>query len=218
MLYIHDTSYTDAATFKAAMQGVMLYYELAEPIEVDFEEQNMAYQVNDYGTEQLLPENTSVPTTTPIMLDVTYGNIPNTIVNINNTTYSKTEVDNALNTKQASLVSGTNIKTVNNQSLLGSGNISIAVYPIVNQTASSVSISPGVLNVWGEMSSLTITFATPSDSSIMNEYLIQFTSGTTATTLSLPSSIKWADAPDIEANATYQISVVNNLGIIVKFT
>lgn len=58
------------------------------------------------------------------------------------TTYTKTEVDNALNEKadttavtesinaavsgkQDTLVSGTNIKTVNNQSLLGSGNITI---------------------------------------------------------------------------------------------
>lgn len=96
--------------------------------------------------------------------------------------------------------------------------IPTSVYPIVNQTASSVSIEPGVLNVWGEMSSLTITFATPSDSSIMNEYLIQFTSGSTATTLSMPSSVLWTETPNIEANATYQISVVNNLGIIVKFT
>ena len=39
--------------------------------------------------------------------------------------YTETEIDTALNTKQATLVSGTNIKTVNNQSLLGSGNISI---------------------------------------------------------------------------------------------
>ena len=39
--------------------------------------------------------------------------------------YTETEIDTALNTKQATLVSGTNIKTVNNQSLLGSGNIVI---------------------------------------------------------------------------------------------
>jgi len=32
---IRDSSYTDAASFKAAMQGVMLYYELATPIETD---------------------------------------------------------------------------------------------------------------------------------------------------------------------------------------
>lgn len=39
------------------------------------------------------------------------------------TTYTKTEVDTALGNKQDELVSGTNIKTINNQSLLGNGNI-----------------------------------------------------------------------------------------------
>ena len=41
------------------------------------------------------------------------------------TTYTKTEVDTALNGKQATLVSGTNIKTVGAQSVLGSGNIAL---------------------------------------------------------------------------------------------
>lgn len=39
------------------------------------------------------------------------------------TTYTKTEVDTALAGKQATLVSGTNIKTVGGTSLLGSGNV-----------------------------------------------------------------------------------------------
>ena len=39
--------------------------------------------------------------------------------------YEKSEVDTALNSKQNSLVSGTNIKTINHTSLLGSGNIDI---------------------------------------------------------------------------------------------
>lgn len=34
-IYVNDTSYTDAAAFKQAMQGVMLYYELASPIITD---------------------------------------------------------------------------------------------------------------------------------------------------------------------------------------
>ena len=34
-VYVNDTSYTDAATFKQAMSGVMLYYELANPIVTD---------------------------------------------------------------------------------------------------------------------------------------------------------------------------------------
>ena len=32
---VRDTAYTDAAVFKQAMQGVMLYYELANPIVTD---------------------------------------------------------------------------------------------------------------------------------------------------------------------------------------
>lgn len=40
--------------------------------------------------------------------------------------YTKTENDTQLATKQNTLVSGTNIKTINNNSLLGSGNISIS--------------------------------------------------------------------------------------------
>lgn len=39
--------------------------------------------------------------------------------------YTESEVDSALNGKQATLVSGTNIKTVNNESLLGSGDIDV---------------------------------------------------------------------------------------------
>lgn len=34
-IYVNDTSYTDAAAFKQAMQGVMLYYELEKPIVTD---------------------------------------------------------------------------------------------------------------------------------------------------------------------------------------
>lgn len=41
------------------------------------------------------------------------------------TTYTKTEVDSSLSTKQTTLVSGTNIKTVNSGSLLGSGDLVI---------------------------------------------------------------------------------------------
>ena len=34
-IYVNDTSYTDATAFKQAMQGVILYYELANPIVTD---------------------------------------------------------------------------------------------------------------------------------------------------------------------------------------
>ena len=67
-----DSSYTDAASFKTAMQGVMLYYELAEPIvtELDAEDQNFRdyYQVADFGTEQ---SQSSVPSAA-LLADVGY--------------------------------------------------------------------------------------------------------------------------------------------------
>lgn len=44
---------------------------------------------------------------------------------INNLFYTKTAVDSLLSNKQNSLVSGTNIKTINGESLLGEGNIDI---------------------------------------------------------------------------------------------
>lgn len=43
------------------------------------------------------------------------------------TSYLKTKIQVLINGKQDTLVSGTNIKTVNNNSLLGSGNVSISV-------------------------------------------------------------------------------------------
>jgi hypothetical protein len=89
---------------------------------------------------------------------------------------------------------------------------------IVNQTETTVEIQPNVLNVWGEVAELTITLATPNDTSIVNEYMFQFTSGTVATTLALPSNIQWMSEPKINANATYQLSIVNNLAIIGEWS
>lgn len=49
-----------------------------------------------------------------------------TLSSMNNNVYTNTKVVNLLNEKQATLVSGTNIKTINNESILGSGNINIS--------------------------------------------------------------------------------------------
>lgn len=53
--FVKDSSYTSVGDFKQAMSGVLLYYELAEPIEVDLEEPlNMTYDAWDFGTEELV--------------------------------------------------------------------------------------------------------------------------------------------------------------------
>lgn len=91
-------------------------------------------------------------------------------------------------------------------------------YGVVNHGTSSTtfSVTPNVFHIWGTVTRLNITLATPTDSSIMNEYLFQFTSGSTATSLSTPSTVVWVSEPSIEANKTYQVSIVNNIGIIAS--
>lgn len=92
-------------------------------------------------------------------------------------------------------------------------------YDVVNHgtsDTSSYAVTPNVFHVWDVVTSLSITLATPTDDTIMNEYLFQFTSGSTATSLSTPSTVIWVSEPSIEANKTYQVSIVNNIGIIAS--
>ena len=76
-------------------------------------------------------------------------------------------------------------------------------------------LTPNVFHKWGIVTSLTLTLATPADTTIYNEYMFEFVSGTTATTLSLPDTVKWVSEPNIEADKTYQCSIVNNIGVII---
>lgn len=92
-----------------------------------------------------------------------------------------------------------------------------AVTPIVDyrsNSGTSFTIQPNKKYLFGTKSTLTISFATPSDTSVVNSYYFEFTSGSTATTLSMPSSVKWDATPSINPNKTYQIHIENNLGLI----
>lgn len=61
-LVIYDSAYTDGVSFKAAMSGVMLYYELAEPIETAITPPlDLTYKVADFGTEESIAEGKSTP-------------------------------------------------------------------------------------------------------------------------------------------------------------
>ena len=52
--YIHDDSYSDAATFKTAMSGVYLVYELAAPTTESADPYQNPQIVDDFGTEQYI--------------------------------------------------------------------------------------------------------------------------------------------------------------------
>ena len=86
---------------------------------------------------------------------------------------------------------------------------------VVESTSSTQEIQPNKFYKFGEVSSLNITLAAITDTSVLNEYMFEFTSGSTATTLTLPNTIRWLETPSIEANKTYQCSIVNDIGILV---
>lgn len=80
-------------------------------------------------------------------------------------------------------------------------------------------LTPNTFHTWGEVTSLELTLGAET-SGVANEYLFQFTSGATATTLTLPDDIKWANdtAPTIAENMIYQISILNGLASCLEFS
>lgn len=111
--------------------------------------------------------------------------------------------------------------TAEDVSVVQEGGITVqAVIFVQNYTSnsnSSFTIKPNYKYIFGERSALTISLEPVTDSSIVNHYMFEFVSGSTATTLSLPSSIKWTTEPSIKPNKTYQISIENNLGVIQEW-
>ena len=131
--------------------------------------------------------------------------------------------------KQDKLVSGTNIKTINGTSILGSGNITISggssgggsgAYAQVNHGTSDTTftLTPNTFHVWDEVSALTLSLGDET-AGVANEFVFQFTSGATPTSLTLPDSIKWVNdsAPTIAENKIYQISILNGLAVCLEF-
>ena len=87
-------------------------------------------------------------------------------------------------------------------------------YPVVSMTASSAELTPNTYYRWGEIAALTVTLAEPTNTDRTNEYCFEFVSGETPTTLSVPDTVKWVKPPVIEAGKTYQVSILNGIGVI----
>ena len=132
--------------------------------------------------------------------------------------YNKSEIDTKVNDKQDELVSGTNIKTINGASILGSGNINGNAYQLVNHGTSDTTftLTPNTFHVWDKVDSLTLTIG-DEFAGVANEYIFQFTSGSEPTTLILPDSIKFNSDFIVEENNIYQISILNGLGTVMSW-
>lgn len=84
---------------------------------------------------------------------------------------------------------------------------------LINKSEITATILPNVFYKWGEVDSLTISFEEETPN-ILNEYMFEFESGDTATILTVPNTVKWINEPSIEPNSIYQVSIVNNIGVI----
>ena len=119
------------------------------------------------------------------------------------------------------LTSHQSIKTINGTSLVGSGDVKVGYKTLQTSTSSSMELTPNVYhrNTNTSLSTLTISLGAISDDTILNEYFVEFTTRSSGTTVNLPSGIKWAngETPTFEASTTYQISIINNLGVVAKF-
>jgi len=73
-------------------------------------------------------------------------------------------IQTQLNTKQATLVSGTNIKTVNGTSLLGSGDLTVSSLPSQTGQSGKFLTTDGTDASWGTINALQNTSLRPSDS------------------------------------------------------
>lgn len=87
----------------------------------------------------------------------------------------------------------------------------------------TLELSPNVLHRWGTVESLTLTLGT-AEAGYAAEYMVEFVSGSTPTSLHLPATVKFDDKIEldannqltIEANKIYQLSIEHNVALLVS--
>jgi len=85
----------------------------------------------------------------------------------------------------------------------------------ISGTTPTIDAVAGMRYVCGEVTTLSLT---PPASGVCD---VIFTSGTTATVLTVPSTVKWAngfDPQSLDANTTYELNICDGLGVAVSWT
>lgn len=118
--------------------------------------------------------------------------------------------------KQEILVSGTNIKTLNNASLLGVGNITVAENVAVVEVSGATPTQELAPNTFykftGSVTSLTVTLGTAVNG-IANIYAFSFYAATANPTITLPQGVQVADTPTIGQSDYVEFSIMDNKAI-----
>lgn len=97
-----------------------------------------------------------------------------------------------------------------------------------NPNITTMCIYPNIFYCWGTVETLSIGLGDNRYASDISElfprsttdrvwhYCFQFTSGSTPTNLTLPSTVTFPNGIEIKANTTYQISILENIGLICE--
>lgn len=112
------TDDSEMATFKKASNGDVLFSQLISDIQIAGSPVTKDTIIDQFATIGFISGEGAVSS-----VNGQTGDVVITADSLN--VYNKTEIDTALNGKQDSLVSGTTIKTINGNSILGEGNIEI---------------------------------------------------------------------------------------------
>ena len=218
----NSTSTTLAATasaVKAAYDLANSYKGTVTGVKINGTNKTPTSGVVDLGTVITEHQDISHLATKEEVEELTNEVIDNEFVVATTLTYLDEKVTDVMQTiEENELVTATALTDLDNRvTLVESGS---GAYSEVNHGTADTTftLTPNTFHVWDEVTSLTLDFGSET-SGVANEYLFQFTSGPDATSLTLPDDIKWANdnAPTIEANMIYQVSVLKGLASVLEF-
>ena len=85
----------------------------------------------------------------------------------------------------------------------------------LDNTITEIELQPNVFHTIDVVGTLTVTCAPPVSQNVYTEYMLQFTTGSTQPVIIFTDDIRWVVEPNCQPNMVYQVSILNNVGVIV---
>lgn len=189
-------------------------YKLSEPIYTPIDEPlQLAYKVDDFGTEKMLTDKPS----TPFKADITYGfnaegRIRDNSRNIerleNNIIDIRDGADKGKTSVQSITINGES-KTPDENGIVDLGNVQKGIVDVEDPTIDVLEPNKIYVYATSTISSITINSFSTTDA-LTEEYVVQFRTFPLAGSITLPSGVMWANGvtPTLEGDTLYELSIV----------
>lgn len=143
--------------------------------------------------------------TTPIDKADTLTGLTASITELNYCDGVTSDIQTQLNGKQDALISGTNIKTINNTTILGSGDIDTKSIAVNTLSGTAITLTDNSVNTLTPTGNTTFTLPTVTDTTVFHQILVQLNL-TTVYTIALGTSTYFGGtAPDLSATGNYNL-------------